>query len=271
MDGRGSCFIARYAGGAYASSKVNRIMLKYRPIAPKPAVSESVSGGSSRENSEVYVRNGRAKRWCSTRDNNDKRCYRKRRVYREGKKDEIVTLPLLPETPDRKESPASVSPSDPDLTAFTTTPISCVTDLTVVMPQTVKMVGSYVTVKCVTDTCVEGEALGSTDEGKRKSLEEDTCPGFITDGLNRVQWTNEAYRRLVCQGGGEGEVGAEIVWMVMNERLPVSCPAFGCSVRLQYTCREERNSLTMPCDVWRMEGGGFAWRLDVGAALCLGR
>ncbi|KAK7858074.1 hypothetical protein CFP56_014543 [Quercus suber] len=37
------------------------------------------------------------------------------------------------------------------------------------------------------------------------------------------------------------------------------------------TCGKERSSITLPCDVWRMDGGGFAWRLDVKAALSLGR
>ncbi|KAF8390598.1 hypothetical protein HHK36_025125 [Tetracentron sinense] len=285
MDGRGGCCIARYADGAYDTSKVNRIMLKYRPIAPKPAINGSVS--TTPEINDGYVRTGRGKRRY-TRDSN-KRGYRKRsRVSPEEKKvgfeETVVTLPLLPETPDRKKSPARGSPSYPDLTVHYL-PLwmdyskamndNKVSDRTVVMPQPVRLVGSCVTVECVTDTCVDGEALGGTDDEKRKSLEGDTCPGFISDGLNRVQWTNEAYGKMVCQGEGEGEgegeTRAEMVGLVVKERLPVTYPAFACRLRLQYSRRKAKNSLTVPCDIWRMDGGGFAWRLDVKAALSLGR
>ncbi|KAF8399900.1 hypothetical protein HHK36_015770 [Tetracentron sinense] len=288
MGGRGGCCIARYGGGAYDMSKIHRIMLRYRPIAPKPAVGGCVSGESTPKN-VGYVRTGRAKRRY-VRDGNNKRCNRKRKASREEKNDvlndTVVTLPLLPETPDRKESPArrvSVSPSDHDLKARTTpvkyppmwlnfsNPMNNRTsDLTVEVPQEVRAVGSCVVVECVTDTCIDGEGLGSTDEEKRKSLEGDTCPGFVSDGRNGVQWTNEAYRKMVGQGEGAGEM---MVWLVMKERLPAAmCPVFACRVRLlQYSSGKERNSLTVPCDVWRMEGGGFAWRLDVKAALSLGR
>ncbi|KAL0415716.1 UNVERIFIED_CONTAM: hypothetical protein Slati_3403500 [Sesamum latifolium] len=50
MDRRagGGCCIARYAGGAYDKSKVDRIMQRFRPIAPKPAAGGgSLSAGSS--------------------------------------------------------------------------------------------------------------------------------------------------------------------------------------------------------------------------------
>ena len=49
--------------------------------------------------------------------------------------------------------------------------------------------------------------------------------------------------------------------------------AFTCRVRVVQcdTLGKERSSLTLPCDVGIMDGGGFAWRLDVKAALCLGR
>jgi len=41
---------------------------------------------------------------------------------------------------------------------------------------------SCVTVECVTNTWVEGEWLGSTDEERRVRLNRDTCPGFISEG-----------------------------------------------------------------------------------------
>ncbi|KAA8540709.1 hypothetical protein F0562_024372 [Nyssa sinensis] len=302
MDGRGGCCIARYAGGPYDMSKVDRIMLRFRPIAPKPASSGSVSGRSPPENNDVHVRTGRGKRrYVRDSNNNNKRCYNRKRKASPPSGgsisggETVVTLPLLPETPDGKETPARGSPNDHfDLTGakkqvqnvpiwldFTNQTVndnhvspavgqvSVGLDRTVVMmPQAVRLVGSIVTVECVTDTWVDGNGLGCTDEERKRNLEMDTCPGFISDGLNRVGWTNGAYREMVV--GRDREV---VVWLVMKEKVPVPVihPAFSCRVRMQYTCGKERSSLTLPCDVWRMDGGGFAWRLDVKAALCLGR
>ncbi|XP_010248886.1 PREDICTED: uncharacterized protein LOC104591649 [Nelumbo nucifera] len=301
MDGRGGCCIERYA---YDMSKVDRIMLKFRPIAPKPAVGGSFFASSIPEKKDVFGRTGRAKKRY-VRDNS-RRCNRKRRVFPEEKKDGLedtvaTLLPLLPEAPEPKDlRPLKVS-SDLDLNVITSssstttttmeikTPpnnvpiwlnfnnptgnsgMSASTDCTLVMPQPVKPVGSLVIVECVTEACVDGEGLGlgRTDEEKRKNLERGTCPGFISDGFCRVGWTNEAYRRMVRNG--EGESGPEMVWLVTKERLPVTCPVFACRVRLQLSCKKEKNSLTVPCDVWRMDDGGFAWKLDVKAALSLGR
>ncbi|KAJ4961700.1 hypothetical protein NE237_021610 [Protea cynaroides] len=125
MDGRGGCCIARYAGGAYDMSTVDRIMLRFWPIAPKLAVGGHVAGScSTRENNHSVFRAGRAKRRY-VRDNN-KRCNWRRRVLPKEKKDglddtTVVTLlPLLPEIPDQKETPSRKSPSDLDLKASTT-------------------------------------------------------------------------------------------------------------------------------------------------------
>lgn len=304
MDSRGGCCIARYAGGgAYDMSKVDRIMMKFRPIAPKPAAGgSSGSGGSSTsENNDKHVKTVRGKRKY-VRSN--KRCNNtKKRKASSTETDphsktssggsvsggeELVTLSLLPETPERKDSPAR---KFPDLTVggkqgkgnnSNNSPIwlnldkqtiseSHVTDQTVVvMPQpAVKVVGSFVTVECVTDTWVDGNGIGCTDEERMMTLDGDTCPGFVSDRGNRVWWTNKAYREMAGQVAGE----ELMVWVVMKEwvTMPATYPAFTCKVRV--TCGKERRSppLTVPCDVWRLENGGYAWRLDIKAALCLGR
>lgn len=277
MEGRGGCCIARYAAaGVYDMSKVDRIMLRFRPIAPKPATGGSVS---PQANSEVCSKSGRGKRRHSKESNtlrNTKRCIKKRRVLNEEK---MVTLPLLPETPDCKDSilkqekgglvqnmmPLRLSFSQADdlkdgflgggLSADPVVPMA---------PPWVQMVGSFVTIECLTDAWVSGDGLGSTDAERKLSLESDTCPGFISDGLGSVTWTNRAYKEMV---GGE-----MTVQLLMKQRLPtITYPAFTCRVRVQYTCGKDRVSVTLPCDVWRMDGGGFAWRLDINAALSLGR
>ncbi|KAJ9140201.1 hypothetical protein P3X46_030877 [Hevea brasiliensis] len=304
MDGRGGCCIARYGGGVSDMSKVNRIMMRFRPIAPKPANVCSASCGLSPEISEVSPRSGRGKRRFSTANgNNSKRCNngsntKKRKGLSEEKVDAVVTLPLLPETPDRKDTSERETPvglfspkqakSVPTWLSFDSNGkghdgmvISggfAMSDYTVVMPQVMRVViGSCVTVECITDAWVDADELGCTDEERRMNLERDTCPGMISDGFGTVTWTNEAYRKMV-DGGGEGR-GEVVVWLVMKDKVPVTAAlgskrAFTCRVRVlnQRTCGngKERSSITVPCDVWRMEGGGFAWRLDVKAALSLG-
>ncbi|VVA21772.1 PREDICTED: unnamed product [Prunus dulcis] len=144
----------------------------------------------------------------------------------------------------------------------------------------VRVMGSCVTVDCVTDTWVGGNGLGRTDVERRMNLERDTCPGFVSDGTGRAVWTNGAYRSMV----GEQEERETMVWLVTKERAAKAVgvmsnydtAAFSCRVRVQYSgcggsSARDWSSLTLPCDVWRMESGGFAWRLDVKAALCLGR
>ncbi|KAJ6748449.1 VON WILLEBRAND FACTOR A DOMAIN PROTEIN [Salix purpurea] len=319
MDGRAGCCHARYAGvgGGYDMSKVEQIMLSFRPIAPKPATAtagSSVSGcWSSLETSDASPRSGRGKRkYCYTRNGtNSKKCSsggnRKGKVLGEENKavaDSVVTLPLLPETPDRRDlgakelknevGPCSVSPmlaqSIPEwLTSDCkvkdqaghqnrTAGFGVSTDQTAVA----SIVGSCVTVECVTDTWVDVDGLGRTDDEKKINMEKDTCPGFISDDFGRVTWTNEAYRKMVGQGeGGDRQV---FVWLAMKEKVPMAVTiaghkAFTCRVRVQYqkydTCRvnlkEKISIVTVPCDVWRMDSGCFAWRLDVKAALCLGR
>ncbi|XP_009758931.1 uncharacterized protein [Nicotiana sylvestris] len=323
MDGRGGCCIARYAGGgAYDMSKVDRIMLRFRPIAPKPAAGGSVSGASTPpQKTEVPVRTGRWKRRYvkdnkSSTSSSNKRSSsgsrspagRKRKAPSPEENESngktvsggtvsggqaVVTLPLLSESPERKGSPVDHS------VGFVIKPEKYAPiwlnfgsqgnnnndnsllqgyggvgmDRSVVMlPQPVRVVGSWVKVESVTDAWAEGYGLGRTDEDKLVNLERDSCPGFVSDGLNRVRWANRAYKEMVSEGGvAEGEV---VVWLVMKEdlRLPENknTAAFTCRVRV-IKSGKEKNSLILPCDVWRMDGGGYAWRLDTKAALSLGR
>lgn len=293
MDNRGGCCIARYGGGGgggvYDMSKVDQIMLRFRPIAPKPATGGSVSPTESA--GDIFSKTGKGKRKYN-RDNNNgsKRCNnnKRKKATSEEKTDAVVTLPLLPDSPARSSQTGS---RDKDVVRISKPPMwlsfdNSVTDCknqmkmsagygvssdrtVVMMPQATRVVGSCVTVECLTDTWVDGNGLGCTDEQRRLNLFIDTCPGFISDEFGRVTWTNQAYRKMVGQEDGEETV----VWLVMKTPVTVTLtyPAFTCRMRLQYSFGKDKNSLTLPCDVWRMDAGGFAWRLDVKAALCLGR
>ncbi|KAE8688944.1 hypothetical protein F3Y22_tig00110946pilonHSYRG00042 [Hibiscus syriacus] len=202
MESRGGCcLVNRYeAFGVYDMSKVDRIMLRFRPIAPKPA-----NGGGGGSVSPLE----------SSGEGN---CKLGRGLHFHGEDDETTTLWLSIVEADKKLSFSFLGGDSGDDSVHRAVRSSCVT------------------LECVTDTWVSGDGLGCTDEERKVNLGKDTCPGFISDLFGRVIWTNGAYKEMV---GGER-------W-------------------------KDINSLTVPCDVWRMNGGGFAWRLDINAALCLGR
>ncbi|CAI9754007.1 unnamed protein product [Fraxinus pennsylvanica] len=274
MDGRGGCCIARYTGGGvYDMSKFGRIMMRFRPIAPKPASTNgSVSGGSNStpENADPSVKTGRGKRKyakdaASAKNKNKKVCNRKRKASPENSAsggsvsggETVVTLPLFPQTSDVKGSMKRDAPSAPLLLSFGSEGGE----------NLATVVGSWVTVECVTNSLMDCYRLGRTDKERVMSLQRDTCPGFISDSLNRVMWTNGTYRQMVS--GTEEEVVACLV-IKAGVVVPAGVPSFTCRVRVA-TCGKDKISLTLPCDVWRMECGGFAWRLDTTAALSLGR
>ncbi|WOG89201.1 hypothetical protein DCAR_0208437 [Daucus carota subsp. sativus] len=277
MDRRGGCCIARYGGGGGYNdmSKVDQIMLRYRPIAPKPVA----AGGSKPESAELYVKNARPKRRY-VRDQSKKRIGTgKRKVSPEKSSsagsssggETAVTLPLLSEVPERKESPGRASKNAPIWLSFDRKEIVSGEGhvaFPVAEPARV-LVKSCVRVECVMDTWVDRNGLGKTDGEKVRNLERDTCPGFVSDGYNGVRWTNKAYREMVGEADGE-----MMVWVVMKDLvlLPLMSEAFTCRVRV--SCGKDggfMSAMTLPCDVWRMSNGGLAWRLDIKAALCLGR
>ncbi|KAF8105190.1 hypothetical protein N665_0162s0065 [Sinapis alba] len=284
MNFRGGCCLARYGGGgggAYDMSKVDRIMLRYRPIAPRP----DSGGSSSPPANSVSPKSRRGKRKFSKDKSsssgggsvnsnvNSKRCNRQRNEESKNRS-EVVTLPLLPETPERNEPPraesgaASLWLSFGDDGPYQTAKKNLDRKSELIPAETETVVSSLLTVECVT----KGEyELGFTDEERRMNLERDTCPGFISDGSGRVIWTNGSYRELVV-GKEENCCSKMTLWLVMKEKPLLTQRTFTCRMRVQYTCRDkEVRSITSPCDVWKMNSGGFAWRLDLNAALCLGR
>lgn len=262
--GEGGCCITRYSNGSvYYMSQVDKIMLRFRPIAPKPDARErdSLSGGSPPTSTDQgSSKTARGKRKYNKKSNKKNNNYNKKRKprseesksnHKTSSDDSVVTLSLLPETPGRKESPAKEKSESPIVISFGSKDKSEPLD---------SRHESLVMVESVTDTWQDVNVLGLNNREKMVNLGRDTCPGFISDGLDRVLWTNNAYDEMV---GREGE--EVIVRLVMKERVPIMCDAFSCMVRLK-----SKGAVLVPCDVWRMEGGGFAWRLDVDMALSLG-
>ncbi|CAL5368479.1 unnamed protein product [Camellia sinensis] len=279
MDGGRSCVARRWTGGVNDRTILDRIMLRFRPIAPKPATGGSGSGESPPENKSITTK-ARPKRKY-VKNNRNRRC-KKSKVERgkDGSDRTVTTQQLLPQICCRKDSPAGVSCGSLDFPAIQKQPIWLNfdnrpenSDLTAVAPPK-RVAESWVILECVTDACMDGGGLGATDVERVKNLEADTCPGFISDVGNKVQWINLAYKRMVVAAAAEEDGGSPpetVVRLVAKVELPISYPAFACRVRTQYTWRNEKYSQTVPCDVWKMDFGGFAWRLDVKTALCLGR
>nr|GEW34860.1 hypothetical protein [Tanacetum cinerariifolium] len=274
-----------YAGcGLYDISMVDRMMMtRFRPIAPRPVASVSGSGDSLTDLGGLSTRSKRkyvkVKSINKKKDNDGKK--RKVMVIKSPDRaacggERVVTLPLMPETPDRKENNHQMmvhdsrTRSSPMLLSFgnnshdetsreshvqTRTYLSqkiygfAANHVTTCKPQTV----SYLTVEHVTKAKVDSGLVGW------REMENDSCPRFVSENNgDRVVWCNKAYKEMVA--GGD-----HVVVVREDGELPV---AFTCNVKV--TCRGSMGCLTVPCDAWRLERG-YAWRLDVKAALCLGR
>ncbi|OAY25586.1 uncharacterized protein LOC110605012 [Manihot esculenta] len=291
MDGGEGWRVITCAADAQDKTIINRIMHRFRPIAPKPA-----TDGWKQENKSALLTSVRTKRkYVRVKKSNEYYKRRKRKSSdleraageKDDSNDKLLTLQLLPEKTDlAKDSTLDKgSSSGVDLRAkkdhtdpsvllksrkqVTGDPI-CLAfpDRTAAMADN-RMIETWVTVESVTDTCMGVvEGLGCTDMEKMNNLKKDTCPGFISDGISRVVWVNEAYRKMVMFRPVE-EITVRLA--IKEKLLPyLHYQTFTCWVRLQYTWQKEKFSQMVPCDVWKMESGGFAWRLDTKAALSLG-
>ncbi|KAK7316103.1 hypothetical protein VNO77_34825 [Canavalia gladiata] len=232
-------------------------MLRFRPILPKPPA----EGALSVANQNGVVSKRRTKR----------KYVRVRRNSKSPKQETsedvaaLETLQLMPEkdAPEREVSRCKSDGLDLEKTRVVDNP----------EPEKA-VVETWVTVESVTSTCMGEGGLGCTDGEKVKGLENDTCPGFVCDGRLRVRWVNDAYKTMVVSEERDPRVENVVVWLRVKDSAAAwwcyAHPAFTCGVRLQYTWRNEKCTKLVPCDVWRLDCGGFAWRLDVKAALGLG-
>ncbi|KAK0589355.1 hypothetical protein LWI29_013146 [Acer saccharum] len=266
---------------------MDRIMLRFRPIAPKP-----VGGGGGSDSKNVLVNNKRCKRKYVRVSKNNSGYRRKKKTTltqvdgtgsEDGTDNKMVTLQLLPERADSiSEDPIPTSRKHHHRLGVTTSSDQTVAIETLV---TVESVSTADTTTCNNNMDFRGIGSSGRLEIMMK-LERDTCPAFISDGLNRVQWVNGAYKRMVMvrllekhqQSSAAERAVTVLVSLVMKDnykllKLPSS---FTCKVRVEYRWQKEKEyskMLVVPCDVWRIMElvGGFAWRLDVQAALSLGR
>ncbi|KAL3526156.1 hypothetical protein ACH5RR_014528 [Cinchona calisaya] len=278
-------------------STVNQMMMvRFRPIAPKPIdgqavpcteiLQEKTNGKSAKRK---YARIRRNKQYSNTK--------RKRRSNRISPVVEsptltteksLVTLQLLPKGKSNEEEGLKNDEevwinAEEDTNEYQTYNDDFAdSDEKVVMQRPSTIIESWVIVERVmTNTmCMKEDGIGLigfSDEDKINNLKIDSCPGFVSDSAGKVQWVNEAYKTFVCRQEDKEhqdyqpitELAVQVV--AKEDQLPYSYPLFSCTVRFEYALGGRKSSrIVVPCDVWRMEFGGFAWKLDIKASLSLG-
>ncbi|KAL7612832.1 hypothetical protein Lser_V15G07825 [Lactuca serriola] len=274
---------------------IDQIMLKYRPIAPRPVTAES--SGQSLRTKDGMLKRKRVKRkyvrvkkrksnatGCSLTINDNKSSWfdleKAVAMLEDSKGNELVVSDPLQNVSNwisfdlpgnnRKGFMNNLIDSAPskqlssDLHGV---------DLAMAMQQR-KVVESWITLESVTGTCEDRRLLGYTDEEIWKNLESDSCPGFISNSIDEVLWVNPAYRRMLdLNSEGRAPATEVAVWLgvkVEKSMVVKYLPAFSCRVRIVYRLSEKKTQMVVPCDVCKMDSGGFAWRLDVKSALSLG-
>lgn len=135
--------------------------------------------------------------------------------------------------------------------------------------QALRPVASCVTVESLTGTWRDGEAPPAA-----ACAGGDDAPAFVSDQWGRVTWMNLAFSRAVSEGDAATAPSASDAGVVLAAKDGAAVPAWGtcagftCRVRVTYAC-PRRGSLVAPCDVWRLDAGGYLWRLDLQATLTL--
>ncbi|CAL1358311.1 unnamed protein product [Linum trigynum] len=270
---------------------INRLMLRFRPIAPKPSPSSPATEIPSATTNSCTPRK-RRKYDRARKSNNNNGSHPKRKdtsssssstsssspTHPPKPSNDVVTLQLLPENnlpraardqaPAKKQRRAALDDeSCPPSRCNLDLAVSASADLVSCRREKV-VEESRVTVESRAEISSSDLAYCTGLEEVKMRLSVDTCPGLVTDGCNRVVWVNGAYRRMV------GMMTAAAVRVVMKDDEVAACfgreiggGAYTCWVRVRgETWRKEM----VPCDVWRLENGGLAWRLDVESALTLG-
>ncbi|CAI0456787.1 unnamed protein product [Linum tenue] len=303
MDGGGGdgYRLMNFASGRVQEEEptiISRMMLRFRPIAPKPAAGAGSGSSAARLVPKVrtkrkYVR-VRAAAPRKKNNNNDKNS--NSRVGGDGGAAADLgfvqlpaTLQLLPEAAKLDRHRSDVRISDP----VPTLPVEDNSNsaknnrgssedsygAAVLDPETAE-VETWVTAEGVTGGCMdvaEGQGLLGI---RMMDLQDDTCPAFVSDGKDKVRWVNQAYREMVGAAAGEKGGGGNkvVVRLVVAEKLRPyfqGCPAFSCWVGVRFRDNSNNNgkwsNVRFPCDVWKMEEEGwYGWRLDTKVALKLG-
>ncbi|KAL5205765.1 hypothetical protein ABZP36_033974 [Zizania latifolia] len=316
MERKGGCCLEPRHGTAAAGAgepaamawQMGKIMLKFRPIAPKPASMALAPTLAP----VTTVGAGRGKRKAGNASGRRRgRKPKKATTSAAAANAQAPAAETVPKVGDCKErerekekslsSPSSSSsemtsvdsspPSPPSATA--TLPLFCVPPVekvqvvlaaeqpppvapsaggavqAVATPRARLSAAAVVSVEDVTSVWRDGE---SPYFAARAGAGDDDAPAFVSDQWGRVTWKNAAFHRAVApETAAPDQVRVALAAKGAAAALPAwgTCAGFTCRVRVQHAC-QRRGSLVAPCDVWRLDaGGGYLWRLDLQAALSL--
>uniref|UniRef100_A0ACD5Z7M9 Uncharacterized protein n=1 Tax=Avena sativa TaxID=4498 RepID=A0ACD5Z7M9_AVESA len=282
MERKGGCCLAPRYGGATGQEawQMGNIMLKFRPIAPKPAAMAPAAPTPTPVTASLAAA-GKGKRKAAAGG-------RGRRGRKPKKATTVAVLTTAaPATQKHKplSSPSSSSSGTTSVDSSTPPPpppppamprqgdLAPAHDLVrhVAALQALRPVASCVTIESVTGTWRDGEAPSAAACGGG-----DEAPAFVSDQWGRVTWMNMAFSRAVSAGdAATAPPPASDAGVVLAARDGAAVPAWGtcagftCRVRVTYDACPRRGSLVAPCDVWRLDAGCYLWRLDLQATLTL--
>ncbi|KAG8051020.1 hypothetical protein GUJ93_ZPchr0009g1789 [Zizania palustris] len=290
------------------SWQMGKIMLRFRPIAPKPAsmalaptlapVTTLCAGRGKRKAGNASGRKrGRKPKEAATSA-----------AAANAQAPAAETVPKVGDSKERERekeksllSPSSsssemtsVDSSPPSLPSATATmPLFCVPPVgkvqvvpaaeqpppvalsaggavqAVTTPRALLSAAAVVTVEDVTSIWRDGE---SPYFAASAGAGDDDAPAFVSDQWGRVTWKNAAFHCAAApEPAAPHQVQVALAAKGAAAALPAwgTCAGFTCRVRVQHA-RPRHGSLVAPCDVWCLHaGGGYLWRLDLQAALSL--
>ncbi|KAL3505050.1 hypothetical protein ACH5RR_034891 [Cinchona calisaya] len=166
-------------------------------------------------------------------------------------------------------------------------------DSAVVKPQAIRLVGSSITVKYITEDPTArngGKQMIKTAEEVEKEVESEALPAIISDSKNKVRLTNAAYNEMIGQpeclwydvtsdggaiaraggGGACKRIGGEVVLDIVNSSLAakISSNGFTCCARIEWGGKDgNKNVVNAFCDGIRLACESrdylFEWRFRV--------
>lgn len=315
MERKGGCCLApRYAATAAAQQagaawQMGRIMLKFRPIAPKPAAMAPAPAPASAPVTGSAAGAGRGKRKAACGGGGR----RGRKPKKAAKVAMVTAAPAATaaaqdvgdcrEHCDKEKSSSSPSssssgtssvdssppprPQQRQLATLPLMPVTAAEDKAAACPATVgpELVPSQVATAArplapramrpaaaaaYLVTVEEVTATWRDGEAPASATGADEAPAFVSDQWGRVTLWNAAFVRAASADDGD-EAAAPVV---LGGALPAwgTCAGFTCRVRARHwSARRVGSPVVAPCDVWRLDAAGsYLWRLDLQAALTLG-
>lgn len=313
MERKGGCCLApRYAATAAAQQagaawQMGRIMLKFRPIAPKPAAMAPAPAPAPVTGPALGAGRGKRKAACGGGGR------RGRKPKKAAKVTMVTAAPSATAAAqdvgdcrkhcDKEKSSSSPSssssgtssvdssppprPQQRQLATLPLMPVTAAEDKAAACPATVEpeLVPSQVAAAArplapramrpaaaaaYLVTVEEVTATWRDGEAPASATGADEAPAFVSDQWGRVTWWNAAFVRAASADDGD-EAAAPVV---LGSALPAwgTCAGFTCRVRARHwSARRVGSPVVAPCDVWRLDAAGsYLWRLDLQAALTLG-